>query len=181
MPKRMDQIIKTEYLKVPSLLFTFLLSSLVALAFSACDASLFKVIHWDGITEWTFKLQVLDQETLDPIANAIVRVIVANEDSFGNIESFVKEKEPKECTTDINGICELTTVFSAYGTRSYRKSKTFINFKHRNFFVKAKGYQPLNLPIKTYIKMPLEITSEQFAHESYVKIKMKRTPQTAEE
>jgi hypothetical protein len=107
---------------------------------------------------------VLDQETKSPVPNAIVRVIVKNEDSFGEIESFVPP-EPKTCTTDPAGECDLTVDFNTYGTQSARNSEAYINFRHRNLLVEARGYRPLNVPLKTLIGPRLELPVKQ---EEYV-------------
>ncbi len=137
---------------IPSL--RYLLSALLLLIISAC------VTVWDGSTEWTFKVGVYDRATMAPVPNADVSIIVKNEDSFGNIESFVQEKEPKKCMTNSEGVCELTMKFNTYGHESFWKSDAFVNFRHRNLVVQAKGYRSLNLPLKTFIKTPYELPSK---------------------
>jgi hypothetical protein len=120
--------------------------------FVACAITGCLVTHWDGYCDWTFKVTVYDQDTLAPIANAAVSIIVKNETPFGDIESFVQEKEPKKCITNLKGECELTMRFNTYGTRSLLKSDAFINFRHRNLVVEAEGYRTLNVPLKTFIE-----------------------------
>lgn len=144
-----------------------LFSVLLLLTISAC------VTVWDGSTDWTFRVGVYDQATTAPVANADVSIIVKNEDSFGNIESFVQEKEPKKCTTNSEGVCELTMKFNTYGHRSFWKSDAFVNFLHRNLVVEAKGYRPLNLPLKTFIKTPYELPSKKTgARSSEIRVKV---------
>lgn len=147
----------------------YLFSVLLLLTVSAC------VTVWDGFTNWTFRVGVYDQATTALVPNADVSIIVKNEDSFGDIESFVQEKEPKKCTTNSEGVCELRMKFNTYGHRSFWKSDAFVNFRHRNLVVEAKGYRPLNLPLKTFIKTPYELPFKaNGAKSSEIRVKVSR-------
>jgi hypothetical protein len=137
---------------------------LLALIISACthaieeNYTLEEATVWDGCTDWTFRVSVYDQDTMTPVPNAIISIIVKNEDSFGDIESFIKCEN--KCVTDLDGFCDLTGKFSTYGIDSTSGSEAYVNFKHRNLFVDAKGYKPLNVPLKTFIDTPYKLPSE---------------------
>jgi len=140
-------------------LVRYFLCGSVVLALSAC--SLFYVTHWDGCSEWTFRVHVYDQHTMSPIPNAVVSVIVKNETPWGEVESFVQEKESNKCLTNAEGVCNITTIFNTYGNKSIFKSEAYINFRHRNLLVQAEGYRSLDVPLKTFIKTPLELPPEE--------------------
>lgn len=110
-----------------------------------------------------------------PITNAGVSIIVKNETPFGDIESFVQEKEPKECITNVKGECKLKMMFNASGTRSLWKSDAFVNFRHRNLVVEAEGYRTLNVPLKTLIETPQKLQPiEKRGQPSEIKVKINK-------
>jgi len=166
----MIQIRDTAKSIVMTSLLRFLLINSFFLAISSCAS--YTVTHWDGYSEWTFKIYTYDKDSLTAIPNALARVIVVNEDPFGDIESFVKEEKPQTCATDVNGLCELTSVFNTYGNKSIYNDESFINFRHRNLSIKAEGYHSLSIPIKTFIETPLELPLEQKDRVSTIDISM---------
>lgn len=147
--------------------------TVLLLSFSAC--SIPSGVMWDGFTGWTFRVSVYDQATMTPVPDAEVSIIVKNEDSFGDIESFVKEREAKKCTTSSEGVCDITMNFNTYGTKSSWKSEAYVNFRHRNLLVQAEGYHPLNLPLKTFVETPHKLLSEEKSvHLSEIKAELNK-------
>lgn len=119
---------------------------------------LFAWEEWDGWGDWTFRVTVLDAGTRQPINTATSRIVVANETSFGKIESFI---EPDTALFPANalGVCLVTSPFPCYGHKSRFKSTAFMNFRHRNLHVEAPGYQRFERPLKTIVTTPLEYKS----------------------
>ena len=138
-----------------------LVFSLVLLGIVACVAIafwLFASTEWDGRMDWSFRVTVLDAGTRQPIKTATSRIVVANETSFGQIESFI---EPDTALFPANalGVCLVTSPFPCYGHKSRFKSTAFMNFRHRNLRVEAPGYQRFERPLKTIVTTPFEYKS----------------------
>jgi hypothetical protein len=50
-----------------------------------------------------------------------------------------------------------------------------MSFGHQNLLVEAEGYQPLNLPLKTFIKTPYELPLNlEYSKSSEIKVKVNR-------
>lgn len=134
----------------------------VLLCIVACVAMafwLFASEEWDGRMVWTFRVTVLDAGTRKPVSTATSRIVVANETSFGQIESFI-EPDTMPFPANPSGICLITSPFPCYGHKSRFKSTAFMNFRHRNIRVDAPGYQRFERPLKTLVITPLEFNSQ---------------------
>lgn len=147
----------------------------LAIFTSAC--ALFYVRNSDGAILWTFRVRVSDHGSMAPVPDAEVSIIVKNEDSFGEFESFIREKEPKKCVTDPEGVCEITMEFNYYATEWLWKKHAYVNFRHRNIVVQAEAYQPLSEPLKRFIQTPYELTGEQSKKPSEITVSLKKKMQ----
>lgn len=122
---------------------------------------LFASEEWDGWGAWTFRVTVLEAGSRQPISTATSRIVVANETSFGKIESFI---EPDTTSVSANGmgVCLITSRFPCYGHKSRFKSTAFMNFRHRNLRVELQDIECLNVRLKPLL--PYRLSLNRFLH-----------------
>jgi len=140
--------------------FLIVLAVVIGIAVCALIAIwLFGYEEWDGMMDWTFRVTVLDAGTRKPVSTATSRIVVANETSFGEIESYI-EPDTTPYPANPSGICYVTSPYPTYGQKSRIKSTAYMNFRHRNLRVEAHGYQRFERPLKTLVTTPLELKSQ---------------------
>lgn len=132
--------------------------------------------HFDGARPWTFLVEVYSSKNMEPIPNASVSIVVANEEPFGEIESFWDYDMPIESRTGSNGLCIITAKFNSYGNESILIYEEFVNFRNRNLHVKAQGFEYFDAPLKTFIETPLKLKKNYKSDSTKTRIRVPLNP-----
>jgi len=134
-----------------------LLTAVIALVALSCPVWTTQALegHWDGAGQYTFRMRIIDGDSLEPVPSAEVAIV-------GPVRP---DQIHTSGRTGSEGVCELTGTFSTHG--NYRSLKWIgIRWDRHSYVsgfpylirVSASGFQPFQQPFHEVLGGRVETT-----------------------